>query len=85
MSCEHNYLGEYDPVCFKCGDYKIEIPSGSGKVMCETISKYLKEKHNIVKSPMEIWEYSPTGELAYVFQMYRNIKVEEFKNKDLEN
>lgn len=75
--CIHEWFGEEDPVCFKCGNYKIDIPSATGKVMCETISKHLKKEKGVDVSPKELWEYSPTGELSFVFDMYRKIKVKE--------
>jgi len=75
--CNHEWVGKEDPACFKCGNYKIDIPSVTGKVMCETISKYLKKEKGIDMTPKEIWNYSPTGELVFVCSMYRQIKIEQ--------
>lgn len=73
----HKFTIAYDPICVECGHYKFQFPSVTGKVMCESISKYLKNKMDIDKSPIDIWEYSPTGELSFVFDMYRHIKIME--------
>ena len=42
----------------------------TGKEMCETISKYWKERYNKDYSPERIWNYSSSGELAKVFEWY---------------
>jgi hypothetical protein len=42
----------------------------TGEQMCQKISKWLKETQNIDIKPIDIWEYSPTGELIKVFELY---------------
>ncbi|HDR6825828.1 TPA: hypothetical protein QCV86_003020 [Bacillus thuringiensis] len=45
------------------------------KEMCELISKWLKEAYKIEVSPKQIFNYSPSGELAEVFFMYWQAKA----------
>jgi hypothetical protein len=42
----------------------------TGKEMCELISKWLKDTGHPEHTPEEIWNYSPTGELSLVFELY---------------
>ena len=46
------------------------------KDMCETIIKadFLKKKDGSVPTAMEIFKYSPTGELCMVFEWYETAK-----------
>ena len=46
----------------------------TGKEACELISKYLKEAKGMDVKPEDIWNYSPTGELAEVFLLYEEAK-----------
>jgi len=45
----------------------------NGKEMCELISEYLASK-GIHKTWEEIWNYSPTGELYWIFIYYERAK-----------
>ena len=38
--------------------------------MCELISKFLKETKGLDLSWEQIWHYSPTGELYWVYEYY---------------
>ena len=45
----------------------------TGKEMCELISEYLLTK-SINMSWEEVWNFSPTGELFHVFELYQIAK-----------
>jgi hypothetical protein len=47
----------------------------TGKEMCEEISAWLATK-GIKKTPEEIWNYSPMGELFEVFALYELMQIE---------
>lgn len=42
----------------------------TGKEMCQIISRWMKEAKGIDRTPEQIWNYSPTGELSLVFCWY---------------
>jgi hypothetical protein len=44
------------------------------KYMCELISKYWAEAKGVNKTPEEIWNYSPTGELYMIHEWYEEAK-----------
>jgi len=59
----------------------VDGPGGiSFQEMCELISEYWATK-GINKSWMEIFEYSPTGELFMVFEWYEEAKKWKDKNE----
>ena len=45
----------------------------TGKQMCELIVEWLNKDIGIKKEldPMDLWNYSPTGELSMVFEWYQ--------------
>lgn len=45
----------------------------TGNEMCELISKFFKSQ-GIDKTWQEIWEFSPSGELYYLFEWYELAK-----------
>ena len=54
------------------------VPGGvSGQEMCETIvrAKMLKKPDGTHPTADEIWNYSPTGELAMVYLWYEDAKM----------
>ena len=56
----------------------------TGKEMCEMISEYWASK-GIHKTWEEIWNYSPTGELFYVYLWYEDAcKWKEELPKEIE-
>ena len=42
----------------------------TGATMCAAISMWLEDKHGITKTPREVWNSSPSGELWPVYEMY---------------
>ena len=52
----------------------------TGQEMCELISKYFKAR-GIDRTWEQIWNYSPTGELAMVYYWYEDA-IEYFKNHE---
>jgi hypothetical protein len=42
----------------------------TGATMCTAISTWLEEKHGITKTPREVWNSSPSGELWPLYEMY---------------
>jgi O-acetyl-ADP-ribose deacetylase (regulator of RNase III) len=52
---------EYQEIC----ERKVSM-----RVMCRIISSYLKETQGIIKTPTEVYNSSPRGELMFVFQDY---------------
>ncbi len=68
---------DYSP----CYDYTFDmLKSMTNKGACELISKYWKDKYKVKIKPRDIWEYSPTGELAMIFLWIGQAKA-WFKHK----
>jgi len=83
-TCKHEeYTDEFDPTCTECMTYKIEIPPTSGQQMAEKISDYIF-KYTQIRIPWkQIWNYSPSGELAHVYWHSRKLTVAEMQDPPL--
>lgn len=47
----------------------------TGEQMCERISQYLRDAYGLDVAPMDMWNYSPRGELYLVFELYREAEA----------
>ena len=54
----------------------------TGEQMCEVIAAHWKREYGITVDPESIWNYSPTGELWYVYTWYEQAtQAEQLANK----
>lgn len=83
-TCKHKkYTDEFDPVCTECRTYKIKIPPTTGQQKAEKISDHIF-KYMQIRIPWEqIWNYSPSGELAHVMWHSRKLTVAEMQKPPL--
>lgn len=79
-NCVHEFKGEHDPVCFKCGEYKIKIGDHKLLEMSEKIVEYIVSHDGNKIDPMNIVNYSPTGEIYEIVNLYRHIIIQESKS-----